>query len=145
MNNYIVENSNLGKNVKIWNNSIVFNSSIDDYTQIGSFVEVGNAKIGKYCRIGSFSFICDGVEIGDASTWTGCSHKEMQYTTAWASGQATITVNGGSFGASATVYLYVVDSDGNVNASGREIQFGETYGSSIPKLTGVKIVGGSIK
>jgi acetyltransferase-like isoleucine patch superfamily enzyme len=66
MNNYIVENSNLGKNVKIWNNSIVFNSSIDDYTQIGSFVEVGNAKIGKYCRIGSFSFICDGVEIGDA-------------------------------------------------------------------------------
>ncbi len=64
------------------------------------------------------------VMIGDASTWATCTHREIQYPTAWASGEATITVNRGSFSASDTAYLYVVDSTGTVNTDGYPIKFG---------------------
>jgi hypothetical protein len=73
---------------------------------------------------------CARVEIGNASTWATCTHREIQIPSAWAAGELTATVNRGSFGASETVWLYVVDSDGNVNADGKSVQFGETYGNS---------------
>lgn len=72
------------------------------------------------------------VEIGDASTWSSCTHKEIQIPTAWATGEITATLNIGSFADDATVYLYVVDSDGVVNSEGYAINLGEG-GSSISK------------
>jgi len=58
------------------------------------------------------------VEIGNASTWSGCTWREIQRPTAWSSTSITVVVNEGGFSGLSGKYLYVVDSDGNVNANG---------------------------
>ena len=65
------------------------------------------------------------VEIGNSSTWSGCSHREIQIPSAWSSGSVTVTVNQGPFADSSGAYLYVVDSDGNVNSNGYSITFAD--------------------
>jgi len=59
------------------------------------------------------------VEIGDASTWSACTHREVQIPSAWASNSVTVTLNQGSLDQFEGKYLYVVDSTGAINASGR--------------------------
>jgi len=58
------------------------------------------------------------VELGNASTWSACTHREIQIPTNWNSDSITITVNQGAFQPGQTVYLYVVDENGNVNENG---------------------------
>lgn len=64
------------------------------------------------------------VEIGDASTYTACTHFEIQPSTSWSSSSIGITCNRGSFGASDTAYVYVIASDGTYNSTGKAITFG---------------------
>lgn len=73
--------------------------------------------------------------IGNASTYDGCNHLEVQPTTEWNSnGQSvTIKVNQGSFLDGQTAYLYVFDLNGSVNAVGHPITFGR--GSSSGDMT----------
>jgi hypothetical protein len=84
------------------------------------------------------------VEIGDKSTWSACTHREIQLPTAWSANSVTVTVNRGSFNSGETAYLYVVDADGNVNAQGYPIVIGGGAGSApaapVPP-TGLKIIG----
>ncbi len=61
------------------------------------------------------------VEIGNASTWSACTRREIQIPTTWTSNSITVNVNQGSFMNGSTAYLYVVDSNGNVNANGYPI------------------------
>lgn len=63
------------------------------------------------------------VEIGDASTWAACTHREIQIPTAWSDTSITATVNQGSFADSTTVYVYVIDDDGDASG-GYEITVG---------------------
>lgn len=70
------------------------------------------------------------VEICDQNTKAGSSHCEIQIPSAWSASSATVTVNRGSFGASDSAYLYVVDSTGAANSDGMAITFGTTYGAS---------------
>ncbi|GAH76879.1 unnamed protein product, partial [marine sediment metagenome] len=63
------------------------------------------------------------VEIGNAATWSGCSHREVQIPSSWSSSSVSIDVNTGSF-SNGTAYLYVVDSSGAVNSSGYQITIG---------------------
>jgi len=65
------------------------------------------------------------VEISDHATWdeTVQTHKELQIPTAWSSSSVTVKINQGSFQDGQTAYLYVIDSNGNVNAQGRPITF----------------------
>ena len=63
------------------------------------------------------------VEVCDTSTWTARTHCEIQIPTEWATGSISLTVQRGSFGASDTAYMYVVDSTGAVNSNGYEITF----------------------
>ena len=66
MDNQIINNVKLGKDVKIFNFVNLYGCSIDDNTKIGSFVEIQkNVKIGKKCKISSHTFICEGVHIED--------------------------------------------------------------------------------
>lgn len=66
MENQIINDVQLGKNVKIFNFVNLYGCSIDDFTKIGSFVEIQkNVKIGKKCKISSHTFICEGVAIED--------------------------------------------------------------------------------
>jgi len=56
------------------------------------------------------------VEVGNASTWAGCTQREIQIPSAWSGSSITITANKGSFSSFSGKYLYVVDSSGNVSS-----------------------------
>ncbi len=58
------------------------------------------------------------VELGDAATWTASTHFEIQIPEAWSTTAVTFRVNRGTLPPGETAYLYVVDSEGNVNADG---------------------------
>jgi hypothetical protein len=66
------------------------------------------------------------VEVGNASTWAACTHKEVQIPTAWNSnGQAiSFRANQGTFSNGAAAWLYVVDANGTVNPTGYPVAFG---------------------
>lgn len=63
------------------------------------------------------------VIVGNASTLAACTVREMQIPTAWSTGSITVQINRGSFGSSASAWLYVIDSN-NVASSGQAITFG---------------------
>jgi len=65
------------------------------------------------------------VEIGDASTYANCKHREMQIPTAWSAGSVEINVNQGSFADGQNCYLYVVDESGVMNPTGYPLTVGE--------------------
>jgi acetyltransferase-like isoleucine patch superfamily enzyme len=66
MDNQIISDVEVGKNVKIFNFVNLYGCSIGDNSKIGSFVEIQkNATIGKNCKISSHTFICEGVHIED--------------------------------------------------------------------------------
>jgi len=75
------------------------------------------------------------VEIGNAGTWSACTHRETQIPTAWSSSSITVTVNRGSFGDLAQQYLYVVDSSGAVNQQGYPLS-APTYALTVNSGTG---------
>jgi hypothetical protein len=62
------------------------------------------------------------VEIGNAATYAACTHREIQIPTAWSSTECAVALNRGSFATLPGLYLYVIDSDGVVNADGYELE-----------------------
>ena len=52
------------------------------------------------------------------------AHNEIQVPTIWSGNSLTFTLNQGSFSNGSQVYLYVVDSDGGINANGYAITLG---------------------
>lgn len=58
------------------------------------------------------------VELGNASTWSSSTHKEILIPTSWSSNAITVTVNSGMFSNQEQAYLYVVDANGAVNSAG---------------------------
>lgn len=83
------------------------------------------------------------VMICDSSNYSSATKCEMQIpNTIWNDGQIQVTVNQGSFPASSTAYLYVVDTSGNVSAS-KQITFGSGDGggtATIAPPSGLRIV-----
>jgi hypothetical protein len=65
------------------------------------------------------------VEIGDAATYAGSTHREIQVPSAWTSNSATVQLNAGSFAPGTKAYLYVTDSNNNTS-SGYPITIGGT-------------------
>lgn len=54
------------------------------------------------------------VELGDASTWDACTHREIQIPYFWEDEEIAITCNFGTFAADADLWLYVVNETGAV-------------------------------
>jgi hypothetical protein len=84
-----------------------------------------------YIQVGTQS----RVEIGDADTWAACTHREIQYPTAWTEGEVTdeitVTLNEGGFSDLDGTYLYVVNSDGEYNATGYELGVAPATGATM--------------
>lgn len=72
------------------------------------------------------------VEIGSHSTYAGSSHREIQIPTSWSDGSVQVRVNSGTFKAGTQAYLYVTDSNGNVNSNGYPITIGGTSNAPNP-------------
>jgi len=71
------------------------------------------------------------VELGNASTWAACTHREIQIASVWSDLSITSTVNAGNFKSGDTAYLYVVDVNGEVNDIGYPVVIGESGGAII--------------
>lgn len=71
------------------------------------------------------------VEISDSPVWNDSvkNHKEIQIPSSWSDSSITITANQGTFIPAQTVYLYVIDANGNVNANGYPVTIS---GDSVP-------------
>lgn len=63
------------------------------------------------------------VMIGNASTFAASTIREVQIPTSWSDGSIKVQINRGSFGASASAWLYVIDRN-NVPSAGLPITFG---------------------
>lgn len=64
------------------------------------------------------------VEIGNASTWSACTHREIQIPIEWSNSSIKINVNKGSIKDGDCAFLYVVDANGNANSNGYKISGG---------------------
>jgi hypothetical protein len=138
-----------GQRFKFWENA----EQLKDYTSPSAFPNGIGAQWGDYgyptyialgfwIRYGSEGYVqMDDIylsttqariELGDKSTFSSCTLREIQIPTAWSSSSITFTANQGSFKEGDTVYLYVVDADGNVNANGYPIII---WGGPIPPCT----------
>ncbi|MHB8078495.1 MAG: hypothetical protein ACYDIE_04495 [Candidatus Krumholzibacteriia bacterium] len=74
------------------------------------------------------------VEIGNASTWSASTHREIQVPSAWNSTGIICTVNQGTFTAGQQAWVYVVDATGVANAQGYPITFGGTSSDNPPTI-----------
>jgi hypothetical protein len=84
------------------------------------------------------------VMLGNSSTWSGCTHLEVQVPSAWASNQITATINQGTFSSGQQAYLYVVDSAGAVNANGYALTMGGQTTNHPPVVTNPGSQNGSV-
>jgi hypothetical protein len=85
------------------------------------------------------------VELGDKPTWQSCTHREIQMPSSWSNTSITVKVNPGSFSRGKSAYVYVIDSNGNVNAQGYPVTIGGSGGGvppvAIPEPpTGLKVI-----
>lgn len=55
------------------------------------------------------------VEIGDRASYEACTQREIQIPTAWNGGEVTVDVNLGRFSSGSSVYVFVVDENGNIS------------------------------
>ena len=78
------------------------------------------------------------VMIGNASTFAASTTREVQIPTAWSTSTITVQVNRGSFGASASAWLYVIDST-NTPSAGFPITFGGGTSDTTPPVAPVNL------
>lgn len=64
------------------------------------------------------------VELGNSPIYNNCTHREVQTPVSWTGNSINIRVNAGSFPTNAPVYLFVVDSNGDVNGTGFPLTLG---------------------
>ena len=98
-------------------------------------MRIGEYNLGNYyCEFDDvyYDFSRARVEIGDASSYEGCTIREIQPPTSWSDTSITITVNQGSFADGENVYLFVVDADGIPSAGNGPITIGSGGGATPP-------------
>jgi hypothetical protein len=125
--------------------------SVINQIRIGHYFDVSDRGCGANSDVVIFTdnvyidTTLSRVEIGNESVYSNCTHREIQIPSAWSTTSLSATINIGSFGATDTAYLFVIDSDGNVS-SGYEITFGDTYGSNSQTISGgVTLSGASLQ
>lgn len=56
------------------------------------------------------------VELGNAPTYSACTHREIQVPTSWSASQVSFAFNSGSFQPGTTAYLFAVNPNGTPSA-----------------------------
>lgn len=95
---------------------------IQDYYGSNNGIDSADKKM----YIGADVYIQSGtparIEIGDAADWNVCTHREIQYPTAWADTSISVTLNRGTFNTGVQLYLFVVNAN-NVPTAGHPVEF----------------------
>jgi len=71
------------------------------------------------------------VELGNASTWSACTRRDICPHTSWGA-TITVLVQTPHFVTDDDAWIYVIDSDGNPNASGYHVIIGDEIGNNSP-------------
>lgn len=125
----IVEPGTLGNadgNVRIYHNGALAAEKLNTQLLFTTGRNFDMIRLGEY--VGNYSSISVApttnfddvyidnsearVEIGNASTYSASTHREIQIPSAWSTTAATVTVNAGSFPNGQPAYLFVIDSSG---------------------------------
>lgn len=111
-----------------------------DYVDFPAYARIDETAINYHDDI----YIATGdnclarVEIGNNATYTSCTNLAVCTPTAWSGTGITLTARSGSF-STGTVYLFVVDKDGNAS-SGFSLVWNSTdaMGSRVSKFCGIE-------
>lgn len=98
--------------------SVQFGGISVDGMNLIAWIDDMTIQVGSWAR----------VELGNASTWSACTHREIQKPTSWSATEIEFDAFYGSFASNDEVYLYVVDGDGDVSPGYGPI----TLGGSVP-------------
>ncbi len=134
---YAVLRGNGNGVAKFWSNGILIKDlsglytasgfcSPDPYTDAWASISIENFWTVVAPPQGAFVYFDDvyiddtwaRVMIGNQPTFVASTHREIQIPSSWDNSSITITLNKGSFSILSNIYLYVIDENGNVNASG---------------------------
>jgi hypothetical protein len=91
---------------------------------IGGFARMRNTNNWRYYTDIYLDTTLSHVIIGNASTLSASTKREVQIPTSWSNNSITLKVNLGAFSAGQTAYLYVFDSNGNANSQGYPVVIG---------------------
>jgi hypothetical protein len=108
--------------------------------QIGSYVSSDGGRARVYTDDVYIDNTPARVELGDAPTWSACTHREIQIPSAWNATSISAVVNQGTFANGSTAYLYVIDSNNTPSAAGYPI----IVGSSVPEPGGLALLAGAL-
>jgi hypothetical protein len=78
------------------------------------------------------------VELGDASVYSSCSHREIQRLTSWTGSSIGVNINLGSFPDNANLYLFVTNGAGQVS-QGFQVQGGTEAPPRPPQGVTIKV------
>lgn len=76
------------------------------------------------------------VEIGDASTLSACKIRNILPPQTWSANQISVKANVSMFPSGSRAFIYVFDSNGNVNSTGYPVTIGLTVNSTGGTTTG---------
>lgn len=139
--------------IKIWDDGVLklnYTGPTDGYSGtarndgIGGYMRDYGTTNWRYFNDIYLDYTRARVIIGNAPTLNGSTKREIQIPSTWTDGLITININQGCFLNGQSAYLYVVNSDGEVNSNGFPIIIGQSQGISsdtIPpnKPTGIKV------
>lgn len=63
------------------------------------------------------------IEIGNASSFVACTHREIQIPVDWSGESVSFVVNQGEFSVGESAWVYVIDRNGQPNQTGRQVVF----------------------
>jgi hypothetical protein len=127
--------------VKIWDDGRLgtqYNGVTDPSSATGTRTEA----IGGYARCSGYTsnwrYFADvyldtsraRVVLANAANYNQASIREVQIPSSWSNNSINVSVNLGKFSSGQTAYLFVVDSNGTVSASGLPITIGSGSGSA---------------
>lgn len=72
------------------------------------------------------------VELGNSANWDDCTQREIQIPISWSTTAVSVICNTGTFESGETVYLFVVDKNGDHSPIGRSVVIGESEESEYP-------------
>jgi hypothetical protein len=89
---------------------------LPDGARFGEYIQDSSGSVTNYFDDIYIDNTWARVVIGNASTYSASTHREMQIPSAWSDTSITVTVNRGTFAPGGTAYLYVIDPAGVVSA-----------------------------
>ena len=100
---------------------------------IGGYARIRNSNNWRYYTDIYLDTTLSHVILGNASTLSASTKREVQVPTAWSNNSITANVNLGAFANGQTAYLYVFDSNGNANPTGYPVTISGGSGSTTPQ------------